>query len=255
MRFWIISILMILSVSCIKHEDPTEGVLVVQGVLRTNSVTQSIRIQEIKDLGQGNVPVSNALVTISDGLESIQLSETEDGFYEYVGLDFEVLAGKTYYLTVSVEDKVLSSETTIPENVEIVSQSETSFTVELDSNGEIVFATEWENNPKYSQVVDLFSIEASPTEIPFENEIEDFDDLYEFPIPNSSLILKDLNFRYYGQYVLTINLMNREYEDFFFYDTQVSQTDIPEAPDNIEGGEGYFTGVSREQILLEILEN
>ena len=168
---------------------------------------------------------------------------------------FEVLPGEEYSVFVRYNGQSVHSTTVVPEPVNVINQTNTVIPVDVNTDGEIVFNMEWEANESYSQVVDLFSIESAPEEIPYVNEIEDFDDLYAFPIPNSSLILKDLNFRFYGQYVLTINLISKEYEELFFYDTDVGQSDIPEGPDNIEGGEGYFTSVSREQILLEIIEN
>lgn len=245
-------------VSCQK-EDPTENVFVVQGFLRTNSVVQRITVTEINNDGFSNSPVSNALVTISNASSSIQLIESTPGVYEYIGNEFEVQPGDIYNLQVlhynsEGEEKILSSQTRVPPTPEILNQDANSFGVDLNTDGNIVYGVSWDYEGDFSQVVDLVNIEANPSTIPFLNDVEPFEDLYNLPIPTKSLILKDLNFEFYGQHVLSINIISPEYEFLFFNDLENGQSDPPEGIDNIDGGEGYFTAVSREVILLELIE-
>ena len=82
-------LLILLSViSCRKQEDPTEGILAVQGVLRTNSVSQRIIVEEINNEFGTNQRVSGALVILSGNNTEVTLQETDPGLYEYVGVDF-----------------------------------------------------------------------------------------------------------------------------------------------------------------------
>jgi len=94
--------------------------LVVDGMITNEAKAHCIRLStSYPYFGKsGSLPVKGAEVVISDGTESIELTEKQDGEY-YTPANWSALYGKTYTLSVSTDQEgvagVYHAESTMPE--------------------------------------------------------------------------------------------------------------------------------------------
>lgn len=95
--------------------DETEAKFVITGAVTDQLEPFRVRIEKTVNFDQpNNYPaVSGALVTISDGAQTFDLTETAPGIYQTAqNLAGEV--GKTYNLRVEVEGQVFEAQSTMP---------------------------------------------------------------------------------------------------------------------------------------------
>lgn len=101
-------------------QDADKTYLVVDGMITNEAKAHCIRLSTTYPyFGKpGSHPVKGAEVVISDGTESIELTEKQDGEY-YTPENWSALYGKTYTLTVSTDQEgvagVYQAESTMPE--------------------------------------------------------------------------------------------------------------------------------------------
>lgn len=90
-----------------------------------------------------------------------------DGIYETTSGQLDVIPGGYYILEFFIGHEVLRSTTLVPSEVFIENQSDTSFAVNIDTEGEIVFFCNWIYDGDYAQVVELNSTQLIPTKSEF----------------------------------------------------------------------------------------
>ncbi|PLX02251.1 MAG: hypothetical protein C0595_11725 [Marinilabiliales bacterium] len=102
--------------------DKSESALVVEGAVSEINGQQRIKLSKTAEYFSNQAPtaVSNALVTIDDGTESVALSESElkNGYY-YFPDEYSGVVGKTYTLNINLENEIAgkkeyTAQTTIP---------------------------------------------------------------------------------------------------------------------------------------------
>jgi hypothetical protein len=106
-----------LSVIGIKNENK----LVVQSFISPQDTILSVRVSNtnavIGQVAKEFKTITNANVTIGNGVKSVLLSYDKEGYYQISSKQFEVKAGKTYFLRVSTPDgRTVLGECTIPLN-------------------------------------------------------------------------------------------------------------------------------------------
>lgn len=245
----------LLALSCQKLQDvDNDHWIVVSGVLKAGVPPQDIRLQFADDPGVVNRPVKGAQLLIK-GPQEIELIEDqqEPGVY-HAGSNISIQAGQEYELEVRFEDQLVTSSTTIPRQLIIEQVSSQIIPIDPDSEGQPIFSVLWESSEDFSYVLSLSNVEASPEEIPFSVPSGQFDEVYNLPIPSQGATLYDTDFTYYGDHVLTIYAIDKEYEEVFFYNLELGVSQLTSGPDNIQNGSGYFTGVSFVEIPISLVE-
>jgi hypothetical protein len=253
-RFLYIALLFLI-VGCQKTQNvDNDHWIVVNGVLKAGSSNQVIQLQFADEPGVQNPPVQDAQVIIK-GPEEIVLveSDLEPGMYVNTS-NVVVQADQTYDLEIRFQDQIVSGTTQIPRQLVIEQVSSQLIPIDPDSEGQPIFSVLWESSEEYSYVLTLENVEASPEEIPFTVPAGQFDEVYNLPIPSQGATLYDTDFTYYGDHILTIYAITKEYEEVFFYSLDFGVSQLTSGPDNIQNGSGFFTGVSLVQIPITLVE-
>ncbi|MBL7941932.1 MAG: hypothetical protein JNM00_04160 [Flavobacteriales bacterium] len=156
------------------------------------------------------------------------------------------VAGQRYEVLLETRDGRLEASVAMPPPIVNEFFSGENFTVDPDNPSEIAFLVNWQDMDGYSFLVTLENLEADPVTLPFV-ETGKFDTFYHDPIAQSFAALKSDFFTYYGHHRLTVYAIDKEYESVFYYLASGERNLLQAAPDNVDGGLGFVTGVSKWQ--------
>jgi hypothetical protein len=163
-------------------------------------------------------------------------------------------SGNEYVLRAKYAEGELSAIVSLPAAVELLSLSNTQFTVEPDEPGASAFQFSWENQTEYSYVITVQPLDENPLISPFYPST-DFENQFGFPILEGQAILRASHFNYLGLHEVTIFAIDKAYEAVFFFNPVADiRSYLNAGPDNVSGGHGFVTGVSKTSFIVEILE-
>lgn len=242
------------------NEQVIRETIVVDGKLYTNERISDIHLSVVRSEGDvflGQFPLSGAEVSLlSEAGELIPLEESPSiqGKYLDPVLQRVVLSGETYTLQVRWEGKEAKAMATIPPELELLQVSTTTIPINPDSPNEPIFTVIWDDDDDLSHVLSLNVTEDSPSEIPFDVPSGNFDANYRFPLTGQGATLLNTDFEFYGEHNLTIYGLDQEYEALFFYQPGEAGVIIDDGPENIVGGAGYFVGLTRVKVALDLIE-
>ncbi len=233
--------------------EPEEWI-VVNGVIKAGISNQDIYLSYTSQGNNEMEPVIGADVRLSGSNEIALVGDVAvPGHYYNPSADI-VMANQQYELLINHQGKEVSAITRVPKQLIIEQVSAQTIPIDPNSTGQPIFSVLWEDNEEYSYVLMLKNLEASPEEIPFSVPSGQFEEIYNAPIPAQGATLYDTDFKYYGNHILTIYAINKEYEEVFFYQLDYGVTQISTGPENIVNGSGFFSGVSFVEISLNLLE-
>lgn len=102
--------------------DKSESVLVVEGAISEINGQQIVKLSQTAEYFSNQKPtsVSNAIVTVDDGTETVSLKENDsiEGYYNFPE-DYNGVIGKTYTLNIELENEIAgqkeyTAQTTVP---------------------------------------------------------------------------------------------------------------------------------------------
>ncbi len=120
-------LLLFFLISCEEEIDvdfhPSDPRIVIEGQIQLDSLA-TVRITESKSFGSDNVYniIDNAVVMIDDDNGNCEVL-TQNAFGLYVAHKTKGVVGRTYYLTVKVDEEIYNSESTLPTFVPITTVS------------------------------------------------------------------------------------------------------------------------------------
>lgn len=256
MRHAFIAVLILL-VSCQKDTSDPETWIVVQGVLVEGEYAQ-VRLThpvafEASSAAEG---ITGAIVLLDGPNGTVRLSEIagSNGVYSDTSGEMQIEAGATYSLSVSKGDEKVFATAQVPASIGLVQSSATSIPIDPASTGQPIYSIFWTQVEGFTHVLTLDVQEELPIQIPFSVNAGNFDEQYAFPVPGQGTTIFDTDFYYYGNHKLTVFAIPEAYDAIFFYQNGTGGEQVTEGPDNIEGGSGYFTAVSKLEVDLEIFE-
>ena len=170
----------------------------------------------------------------------------------YEQLNHVFVANDAVDLTCDLDGYTAIAHTRIPPAIEVTSVSSTEITIDPNSTGSPAMVIQWTALPdnQYSYLLQLESLESTPTAIPFIGPGGLFDAQYSGPISQTGTILFDTDFTNYGAHRLTIYAIRKEFEHLFFYDKTDLRGLVLLSPDNIENAKGFVAAVSSTSIDL-----
>lgn len=249
MRTHLVSIFfLLLSLGCTKHDESLlrSRTPVLIGLLKAGEPVSGVRFFTLGDKeSSGYNTIQSASITLKDDLANEEVKLTQNG-HSFEANNMLVEANRKYILTTEYDGQTINTECRIPPNVLLVNISQTNIKINPNTQGMPVSTVEWNelDNIKYSYALQLENLEDVKTEIPFELQGGNFESLYETPLLNNNLVLFDTDFKYYGHHRLTVYAIERSLESVFFYNSSDIRGLLQTGPDNIEGAQGYFAGVS-----------
>jgi hypothetical protein len=212
--------------------------------------------------------VHNALVTVSDGLNTATMQEfTIDtlgiSVSAYVALDMVGEEGKTYTLSIQAENKTLSAVTTIPPNVPLDSIW-IEYNADPENDSLVRLICRYSDPPQLGQYVRYFTSVNNESFLPGYNSV--FEDAlingetFDFPL-DRGVNRSDSNvFENYGLFMIgdtiTVKWCNIDRAHFDFWRTLEFELNGQGSPfatptrviDNVEGGLGIWGGYSSSTI-------
>lgn len=249
----------ILLLSCEKDQVQTqyEETVVLKGILVAGDQFATIQVGTIQSIGDSSIenPISGASAFVSGGGQESVMGEADAtmGSYSSPINDIVIISGHDYKVDVVVNGQELSSTAYVPEPLSFISISDPTLIVDENEPGELVFEASWEEEAGYEYVFVLEESSENPVLIDFNVPAGNFRLIHGLPTEKTFLRIYDTDLKYYGSHLLQIYKIDLAYSELFRYSPGVNHN-VFNGPDNVVGGAGYFTGVSKVTLELEVEE-
>lgn len=220
----------------------------------------SIRICQQKgltDTATYGAAITGLQVTISNGGQTVTLSETTPGIYSYANSAF-LASGKTYTLKFNYLNEVVTATANIPAKPTGYTASRTTINVPLTtangpgSTDSVAVHLKWNNPDSLYHVIVFKNDDNSPY-----NLHPQFNSLINFTINAKQANYYDVYFRtfnYLGIYRAILYSVDKTYADILTSNANTSSQRLANPPSNISNGYGIFTGMQADTIKLTITQ-
>lgn len=251
---WYISFCLVL-IGCEKDnvQSQLEKAVILKGIVVAGENRATIELGTLESINgvikEG--PIQDASAYISGGGQESILGEVADspGTYSSPLNEITILPGNEYQIDVVADSRELSAIAMVPMPLIFTSISDQTVIVDETEPGELVFECAWVEEVGFEYVFVLVEPSDEPVSIEFGVPSGNFNSIYQLPTDKTFLRIYDTDFRYYGNHTLKIYKIDREYSELFRYTPGLNSGAL-NGPDNVQGGSGYFTGVS--QVTLEL---
>lgn len=246
-----LALLLIVLSAC--RPDEIRPTVVVEGLLIAGQPA-SVRVFLLNDFQAFNAQGAEVRVIRDDGA-SVVLSVDAHSQTTWADAFGEMIIEneRAYRIEVDHNGITVSAETTVPPPINIVQVSTTTIPVNSESLGQPIFTVLWTANTQVSRVLTLQEPEGGDV-IPFTVPSGNFSNQFRLPVPGQGTTLWDIDFRYYGEHVLRIFTISKDFEDVFFYTPSDGGEQLTRGPSNVQNGAGFFTGASTYEIEIEIVQ-
>lgn len=249
-------------VGCERSTTITESrnkTLIVSAFPETGQTLNSVSLRKFNDNGSFTIAVNDAEVGVvwKNNYFGLQPSGVLDGMYHINNSNFELQAENDYRIEINYKDQFITGETIMPAKLDEFVTSHLSEYPVFDDGGDLNndLQLNWReaNNTVYK-------VSITPTEGQTATDIIDFPSLTEDEIlairTGSNSLFEDnlINihpamFTYSGKHLIEIIAVDKKYEDFFDLDQNGTTFS------NIKNGKGYFIGISRETMIIDVKVN
>jgi len=254
-----IAYLSVLLVSCdsLDVQTATTDQAVVEGYLYADHLI-SIKVTKESVYGKDsiNIPLSGLQLKVSDGTQEEILMESSSG--NYTSQTLTAIAGKTYSLQFTYNNKTLSATTVIPQKPQNFKESANTLAVPSFTGG---FGTTAPTIPDpikltwTSDMTDYYMVVAQNVN-PSASLINDNGDtnrpkriFRNEPTQSNSNLLDFKNFSYLGMHNIILMKLNAEYAALY-KTTDNSSQNLTAPISNITNGLGIFTGINSDTLYV-----
>ena len=256
-NFFMLGIIAIMHMACTKDStNLITNLPVVQAYLMPGKpISVKLYYQKsLTDTSKYGSPITNQVLFISDGVNNVQLTETQKGTYTYSDNTF-LAVGKTYTLSFNYLSSKVTAKTVIPQKpTNFATQHSTvyfagSSTDKIDSLNKFT----WSNPDSTNHIIVFVNVNGTYTPIAkrvFGNReiISQFDTKRK-----SYYYITTSNFSFYGQYQVILLSANQEYIDLVNSDASgVNTQKLLNVPTNIVNGLGIFTGLQADTLNFNL---
>ncbi|RZL12857.1 MAG: DUF4249 family protein [Pedobacter sp.] len=246
--------------SCKKDEIALEDYSrpVVQGYLIPgNKIEVKVYYQKyLDDTIAHGFPIKGLELQVSDGTNSVSLTETSDGVYTYSDTTFVKDAG-TYSLSFNYLGKQIKAETIMPQKPVSFSSSAISQKVPVFSFGTeqedfvpVIFR--WLNTDGGYYMMVMANIDEYPSRINTRDP-RGYSNVVTILGQVSTYQTQQMTFRYAGNYKIKLFRINKEYVDAMNSSGGTS-LNLTNPSTNIQNGLGIFTAMQGEVLDLLVYQ-
>ena len=219
------------------------------------------------DVHYSDENVNNLAITITDETDNQTWQLQSVGNGKYDNPQFVVVAGHTYRLNFSYNQKPVTATATVPEAPQHVAFSDTSFGVvnwqfnpgQFTPGGNRdperynrTLDITWDNDDKNYYLVQGITISNEPVR---ENQTNAPKQFMLNHTQNDYATISQMQFSYLGDYEISVIRIMPEYVIMSEGSATNMSTSIADVKGNINGGYGIFTGINRiTQIINVYLE-
>ncbi|MBD1364911.1 DUF4249 family protein [Mucilaginibacter sp. ZT4R22] len=196
--------------------------------------------------------IGGLALALSDGTQTVQLTETTTGNYTYVDSTF-LQTGKTYTLQFTYKNTVITASSLMPAFTSGYAASRTKFAIRVGvtpaESDSTAVRFSW-NNPDSLYHVLVFKYDEANT---YANGSGNFPsnftvnakmaDYYDVPYRP---------FRYAGGYSAILYTVNKEYSDILTTNTNTNSQQLNNPPGNITNGYGIFAAMQADTIRMSL---
>lgn len=233
--------------ACSPEKDHVENSTVFFATITGGEPIGDFRLWKPGDPNPGVVENASVYMKHEDGQE-IEL-EFADGVY-VSPLSDPALFNTNYSFRILPDGQPeMYAAAHVPPTIALINMS--SNTVSLSAPGTVASILTWTNlGDRYAYALKLECLEAQPDSIDQSPGL--------FAVRNnlaqlqSQLVLLKDDFTFFGLHRLTVYAFDAELEDLFFFDPADIRGLLRTPPDNVTGGMGYVTGVSKFVTEIQI---
>ena len=253
----------LLLLGCIKEENSSffEDVPVIEGYLLANDVLTlkiSRQVPFLEGVEYSEEDINSLDISISDNNNTYLLSPIGEG--QYVDSTLTIKEGGQYDLRFLFNDKEVTASTIIPDKPLSLKQSVSEITIRRVNPlnglgagfGNLPDPVElsWENSDASNYIVVVENIEENPEPILTGDQPPPSLFLNK-PTQGSTYEIPFGSFSYYGTHRILLYHVNPDYA-LLYEDQETSSQNFSTPISGINNGFGIFTGISSEELLLEI---
>jgi hypothetical protein len=253
--------------SCIKDNSGSinSNMIVIQAYLYPGEPVTNFQITNLLSFASADTiirPVSNAIVSISGNGKTYQLMAADtNGNYAYMGNDLQILPLSTYIMNVNYNNKIITSQTTVPLPPDSVALSDSTITIDTTvltgggffrgQNTLPSLILSWKNTNSDYFFIKLDNLETTPELISFGFRGTRIGRRFvSQPVQTSSSELRiPTEIQYYGHYRIRLYRVTKDYA-LLYENRQQDSRNLTEPLTNIHNGLGIFTAFSPSDSLF-----
>lgn len=243
--------------SCTKENQSTATSLpVVEAYLQTGHqlVVKLYQQKSLTDTAKFGSPITGQILSISDGTNTVQLTETKKGNYTYSDTTF-LVTGKIYTLTFSYLAKIVSATTVMPAKPSGFSTQHKTVTYSASTEPNAAVDTlnkfTWNNPDSLNHILVFYNIDDINAPL---HMISNYQRTYQADTKRKSYYyVTTSNIYSYANYKVALLRVNSEYIDFLNSNsTGANSQNLLNMPTNVINGLGIFTALQSDTLTFSL---
>lgn len=250
---------MLLQFSCKKDTANTTTTLPVVEAYLVAGHAVSVKLYQQKsltDTAKYGTPITGLQLTVSDGSNVVQLTESAKGTYTYSDTTF-LTTGKTYALAFKYLTNIVTARTTMPGKPQGFATQYTSVSVTAsstpNSTPDTINRFTWTNPDSLNHIL----VFKNPDGIAFPLYNRGNSTKTDFEINTERKAVYYVTpqiFPFYGHYKVILMRVNQEYIDLLKSNTsQSTSQNLVNTPTNVVNGFGIFTAMQTDTLSFNVL--
>ena len=200
-------------------------------------------------------PITGLKLNISDGTNTITLTESKEGTYTYANTSF-VADKKTYTLNFAYNDQTISAQTTVPDKPIGFTASNTEQYVPVmtasDPETFVPVTFNWINTNTSYYLMAFKNTETNPDQLSSRN-FRAYHDSEELVGQVSTWATRQMTFTHKGNYRIKLFHINKEYSDAL-NNSGGSSLNLTTPYTNVVNGLGIFTAMQADSLNLKVYQ-
>lgn len=217
----------------------------------------SVKVYQQKDLTDTatyGAAVTGLSINISNGTQTVKLTEGANGTYTYSDATF-VTANKTYSMQFTYNNTSVTASTVMPDKPVGFKLTDSVFhepnTLDQAYNDKVLETITWTNPDSLQHMLLFKNTDSNPFEIIAvrNNRNASFEINTERA---SAYSITQTTFKYYGFYKVILLRVNDEYINVLTSNTRGTSQNLVNTPTNIVNGLGIFTAMQADTLNLRV---
>jgi len=241
--------------SCKKDTQNTTSEPVVQSYLIPGkAVTVRLYTQKsLSDTATYGPALTGLKPTVSDGTNTVKLTETSKGVYTYADTTF-LVTGRTYTLSFVYNSVTVSAQTNMPAKAQgfATQYASVSYTSGTSGIADTINRFTWQNPDSLNHVLVFIGLDGK--DFPVNAYFSGSPNFEEDTKQRSVYYVLPQIFPYYAHYQVLLYSVNQEYIDLLKSNTSgANSQNLLNAPTNVVNGLGIFTAMQADTVSFAFL--
>lgn len=253
---WVAIIPIVLICSCKKDDTSATSKPVVQAYLIPGTAL-TVRLysqKSLSDTSQYGAALTGLKLSVSDGTNTINLTETAKGVYTYADTSF-IATGKTYTLSFVYNSVTVSAKTTMLPKAQGFSTLYTTVNYDASTTSgtpDTINRYTWQNPDSLNHVLVFIGLDGTSFPLnPYFNGSTNFE---EDTKQKSVYYVLPRIFPYYGHYHVLLYTVNQEYINLLKSNAAgANSQNLLNVPTNVVNGLGIFTAMQADTLNFDLL--